>query len=98
MAADEGVRGRFRRRSVGRTLFLGLACANLSVTEEDARSPRAPAELAALKQRPTLSLGSLRILDLYSQRSLRQGLGAYLGNLWKAAPANNPQEARHALN
>ncbi|MGC7847858.1 hypothetical protein ACP3TJ_12550 [Desulforudis sp. 1088] len=64
MAADEDVRGRFRRRSVGRTL----------------------------------SLGSLRIFDLYSQRSLRQGLGAYLGNLWKAAPANNPQEARHALN
>ncbi|WP_426405903.1 hypothetical protein, partial [Desulforudis sp. 1190] len=45
VAADEDVRGRFRCQSVGRTLALGLACANLYVTEEDARSPRAPAEL-----------------------------------------------------
>ncbi|MGC7847867.1 hypothetical protein ACP3TJ_12630, partial [Desulforudis sp. 1088] len=47
VAADEDVRGRFRCQSVGRTLALGLACANLYVLRNMlvrlGRRPNSPA-------------------------------------------------------
>ncbi|MGC7877831.1 hypothetical protein ACP3TH_10920 [Desulforudis sp. 1031] len=92
MAADEDVRGRFRCQSAGRTLAPGLALRELAKIFEEIwlsagsnSGRRFPsAHCAFLIYTPNVRYG--------------QGLDAYLGNLLKIAPANNPQEARRTPN